>query len=164
MDVEIDDILKIRLKNIYDVEDDLSNLYDILNQYKALHKIHNKILDTRGKFIKDALNEQALGFGYFDEARINLKTIVTMLEHYTKHQRSIQFKKIRNKEPKAITEREVNILVDAEPIVMKYLKMHREANEIYEKFISISESFRQRGFVLNNLTKIYESELDKVIL
>lgn len=157
-------ILKVKLKSIYDLNDDHSNLDDILEQYRLLAKGSKKLLDLKGKDLLTAQREQATHFQFYDEARINLKTIMDYYESLVKHVRGVTYKKIVSSSSKDLPDRAINSQIDADPNYIGEYRTYLTIREVYEKFQSIIDSYKQRGYSLNNIVRAIEHSFQDTIL
>ena len=151
---EILDILKrIRLKTFYDLEDDCSNLDAILKPYGQIADQAPKLLAMRGKEVEEVLTNHASEFGFYDECRCSLKLLLDYFKALHTHERGVEYRKIVEKNPKALNDRAIHSLIDSQEHILFRLHQVLRITELYNRFDGILDSFRQRGWTLNNYTK-----------
>lgn len=147
------------MKTIHDLENDYSNLYDILKWFNKRYDQCHKILHLKGKSLADANAEQSAYAAYYSELRANIKIIYEFFEMDVKRVRGELYKNILDHEPKDIPDRGIHAQVDANPKYVQAYKRFLDVKEVYEKYIDLPEKFKQRAFSLRNLTDIAVNEL-----
>jgi hypothetical protein len=149
--------------NIFDkiskVKQDLTNLQPVLNSIKDDLKDREKDIKVKGKTVQDANSEQPALFGYYDEIRVCVKLIHSYLEFQMIKQKAVVYKYISENSQYDYGERAKDTLISDDP---KYtdLKMKQlEVEEVLLLATSICETFVQRGYSLNNITKAIVAEV-----
>jgi len=160
------DILKSKTRRcgFSDIKDDGSNLDKILDEYRMIAKIASKLLNPYGKEVGEIINGHASEFEFFQECHGNLKSIIEYYMEYLKHERGKEYEKIMAREPRSIQNTSINSLIDSKThIVQMSLNVHK-VRDVYDRFDGIMESYRQRGYQINNYTKHTELGTLKTVL
>lgn len=152
------------MSRIADLGNKLENVVNVLIEYDDQLMGYEDNLRVKGKTLEYALKEQASWYAYYNQRRIELKTIISFLE--------LKLKKIRgefyvqyneNYNPK-LGDRAIDRYIDREPEVEKMNLFLLEAHEILERYDMILDAFNRRGFVLRDVTasrvnEVYDSSL-----
>ncbi len=135
---------------------------DLLKIYEAEYDDFEERLRLEGKTLGVANRENASWMSYYDERRIEIRSVTKWLE--------IDLARVKAKLYKNLTEgydvdlgqrdKETYIAGEQEYIVRKIALL--EVQELYEKYESAVEAFRQRGYQLRNLTELKIASLDMV--
>ena len=97
---------------------------------------------------------------FYDEKRSELKSIVDFVEKKVDAVRGKLLRKYIENYTRDISDRMREKLVDAEP---EYIGMHEiylEAKEVYDKYVSIMDAFKLRGFALRDVTALRINKLE----
>lgn len=134
---------------------DLSNLQDVLTFYDAQMKGFSKHLALDSKELSFAMMEQPTWFARYDQIRAELKSIHNFLDFWCDQIVVRKMKELVKTLSKTHGDTTLKEMAKDNP---EYRDMHTALLEIEERYLkanSIVESFSQRGFSINNLTKIY---------
>ena len=151
------------MTRISDLGKNLENLPDLFLEYNDALKDINSILLIKGKSIKNA-NRDAQEQYFYDQKRVELKSIVDFLEMRIKSIRSKLFRSLTEHNPRELTERSKERYIDSEPEFLEAQQIYFEMKELYEKYLSINESFKARGYAMNNITKAIIASVEEVEL
>ncbi len=149
--------------NIFDkiskVKKDLTNLQPVLDSIKDDLKDREKDIKVKGKTVLDANSEQPALFGYYDEIRTCVKLINSYLELQIAKKKASVYKYITENSAYDYGERAKETLVyeDAGYVDLKAKQL--EVEEVLALVTSVCESFVQRGYSLNNITKSVVAEV-----
>lgn len=133
-----------------------------------LEQTRKEILDfdenikIQGKRIETANVEQASWQAYYDERKVRIKSLLDYYDMKTKEARGNSFKLISSSNSKGYTERSIERLIDTDPTYLKYYRIYLEVKELYTYLDSMSEQFRNRSFLLNNIVKIRIAGLEDI--
>jgi hypothetical protein len=132
----------------------------------ALNKIknHKDHLSIKGKNIEVANVEQASYLAYYDEIRVDLKSLLAYYEVKVKEAKAAAWKLINDMSKMDHSDREKDILVNNNPSYQKVQRIYLEVKEMYDTLDSICEQFRNRAFTLNNIVKIRVAALEDITL
>lgn len=106
--------------------------------------------------------EHASWFAYYDEIASELKYTVDFIEMIENQVRGEIFKYIKDNSQKAYTDSAINMVVDANPDFLEVHETLLMAQEQYSKCHKVVKAFEQRSYMLNNIVKIREKELQHV--
>lgn len=133
---------------------DLSNLDEILRDYDACMRGYEKRLKIDMKTYAKANAEQAGWIAYYSEIHDELDVMCKDMDTRVKIARAAVGIKLEKASAKKYTEKEMSRHEDSDPTVIKTLKALRELEERKKKFETIVAAFSQRGYTLNNMTRI----------
>lgn len=145
------------LDQIAAIRKDLSNMMPILNSIRLLLMQGKDDVKIAGKTLRRANIEQPAHYGYYDEIRVHLQTLVNYIEIRIAQRRGVVLK-LLTEESYDHGERVKEKLVDDDDgyIDLKLKKL--EAEEILEMAKSLCKQFEQRGYTLNNITRLAVAE------
>lgn len=143
---------------------DFKNLVSILDRYDEKLKDWKTHLKIDGKNIESANIEQASWLAYYDEIKIELKTLVDFMDMKIKEIRGKVTNMILNKSSEIHNEKTRERLIDCDPDYIKMYQISLEVKEIYSLADSIVNQFIQRGYILTNLVRIRTSDIQDVTL
>jgi hypothetical protein len=136
------------------IKPDLSNLDEVLKEYDACLRGYEKCLKVDMKTYAKANSEQAGWLAYYSEIQDELDIMFKDMETRVKVARGQAAIKLEKVASKKYTEKETGYHVDVDPMVNKTIKAMREIEERKKKSETIVAAFSQRGFTLNNMTRI----------
>ena len=142
----------------------LKNLPEILEGYETKLQGWQDNVKIDGKNIEAANIEQASWLAYYDEIKVELRTLVEYLEMKEKEVRGRLTMEIIKNASLDHNERTRERLIDAEP---EYIRMHSNfllAGEVYRMADMIVNQFLQRAYALNNLVKIRVAQIQDITL
>lgn len=121
-------------------------------------------LAIEGKTLQEACVENSVWFAYYDERRIEVNS---MLKFMLAEMEAIKGKVIKN-----LTEgyrvslgiREKEFYLANDPEFKEARKIYLQVEEIRDKFVSITEAFKNRGYDLRNITNARVAALENTLL
>ncbi len=144
---------------------------------KKIEKVAERILEASnnldgwednlaidGKNLEVCCIQHASHLAYYDEIAAEMKYTVDFVEMVESQVRGELFKHIKDTMQKAYTDSSIQLVIDANP---DYLEVHEillMAQEQYIKAVKIVKAFEQRSYMLNNIVKIREKELEHVVI
>lgn len=149
---------------LYSIKDNLANVAKVITEYeKHLNDVEEN-LRIKGKRLESANVEHASWLVFYDQKRVELYAIYKYME--------MQVERVRGKLWKSYTEDYGHILsqkdkeqyINSEPAYLNMNELYLEIKELHGKYESIVDSYKARGFALNNITKIKISEASEYIL
>lgn len=148
------------MSRIPDLGKDLCKLPDILAEYEnefneALTriKIDNKTLAVANK-------ENPSWLLFYSARRSELYVILKYIESQVERTRGKLFKSYTESSSRDLSDRAKDKYIDQETAYLNKHELYLEIKELYDKFDSVVEAFRARGFALNNLTKLRIADLE----
>jgi hypothetical protein len=157
-------LFKRKLKSFYDLEEDGSNLDKILSEYEKIAEFSKHLLTLEGKTLQYAAAQQPKDFTFYLECKSNLKSILDYYEAQLKYLHAQLHRKIRENDPKDMTEKEINSKITCHDSYRDLLYEVLKIKDIHERYSGIIEAYRTRGYSLNNITKGLEIEASNIIL
>lgn len=143
---------------------EFKNLPEILEAYeKRMHGWEDNV-KIDGKNIEAANIEQASWLAYYDQVKVELRTLVNFLEMKEKEMRGKLTRQVIDHSSMDINERTRERMIDAEP---EYIRIHSNyilADEVYRTADMITNQFLQRAYALNNLVKIRVASIQDITL
>jgi len=135
---------------------------ELLKIYEEEYDGFDDKLTMEGKTIGVANRENASWLSYYDERRIEIGSVAKWLEMDLARVKAKLYKNITEGYDFNLTEagKQTYIAGEQEYIVRRTALL--EVQELYEKFESAVESFKQRGYQLRNLTELKIAQLDMV--
>lgn len=139
---------------VHKIAPDLSNLTTVLNEYDAWMKGYEKNIKVDMKTYAKANSEQAGLLAYYSEMHNELEIMHKDMEMRTKVARANAMNKVHKRSDRNYTETQLKIIIDADPDVTAMATAAREIEERQKKSETIVNALHQRGFTLNNMTRI----------
>ena len=136
------------------IQDDLSNLDEVLGEYDGCLRGYVKALKIDMKTYAKANSEQAGWIAYYSELHDELDVMFKDMETRIKIARAKAAIKIEKVSSKKYTEKEMSRIEESDPTVIITGKAAREIEERKKKFETVVSAFSQRGYTLNNMTRI----------
>lgn len=134
---------------------------EVYNQYLQPFKID---LQIKGKSIERANVEQASLLSYYDERRVELRAIMQYLEMNLEKVYGRKWKQYTENYNRELSPKDKEQYIKHDPEYITHREIFIEVEELYKQFESAVESFKARGYALNNITKIKVSQVSDVIL
>ncbi|MGI0076430.1 MAG: hypothetical protein ACREAU_03385 [Nitrosopumilaceae archaeon] len=135
------------------IDRDPEKILDLIKDYQAeLAVVHNDI-EISGKTLEAANKEQASLLYFYDSRRVELDTIVKLLDAKVQAVRGRLYKSYTETYTRTLGERAKDKYIDQEPEFWKFFQIYLEVQELHLKYKSIVEVFLNRGFSLANITK-----------
>lgn len=149
---------KLREDNIDDFID------DILKEFDVRIKNWKKDVSIKNKNIQIANVEQPSFLAYYDEIKVDLKSLIDYYDMRVKQIRSEALQTLNKHSTKDYGPSEKEKIIDSDPKFLKYKRIYLEINEMHNLLCSISEQFKSRAFTLNNIIKIRTASLEDITL
>ena len=152
------------MSRINDLGENNQNLPEIIDEYQTVLDQAKSNIQISGKRIDVANVEQASWLAYYDERRVELRTLDKWLEGEVARVRGRLFKSLTENNARDLSDRAKEKYIDTEVAYQNMNAVYLEVHEMYELFMSIVEAFRARGFALNNITRLKVAQVDDVQL
>jgi len=150
------------MSKIAELGQNYENLPNILEVYEENLSHAASQLDITGKKLEMANSENSAWLHYYDQRRVELRTLVKFFEAEEERIRGSLFKSYKENYSRALGEREINKYIDNEG---KYIYIHSlliEVEEVYEQYQSTVNAFISRNYALSNITKLRVAQLEYV--
>jgi hypothetical protein len=150
---------------IEELSDDLSNLDTIIATYSSvLDRELKQDVSLKNKTIQFCNEEQPSLFSYYDQLRVEIEILNDFLEIKVKESRMKAIRFILEKSDKTYGERMLEKMADDHPTYIQMQKRALKVKELYLKARSAVDSFSQRGYALNNITKIRVAAIQDTVI
>ena len=117
-----------------------------------------------GKNLEVCCIQHASHLAYYDEIAVELKYTLDFVDMVEKEVRGTLLKHMKDSFQKEYTGSSIQKVIDANPDYLEVHELYLIVQEQYDKARSIVRAFEQRSYVLNNLVKIREKELEHVVV
>lgn len=144
--------------------ENFSNIVEILNNYDEKLKNWKKHLVLEDKNIEKANIEQISYLAYYDEIKVELKTLLDFFDMKVKEIRGKVLTLILNKSRLDVQEKSRERMIDSDPQYIKIYQIYLEIKEVYSLADSIVQQFRDRAFALDKLVKIHIAGIQDITL
>lgn len=134
---------------------DFSNLEKFIKVYTTVVEEAISDISLNNKPLGIANREQSSRKYYYSSVRAEIKTISETAETHLRFYKSVLYKKIYEESNKNLSERAIERFIETDEKYNEYLGYVREIKEMYEKIDAVVDAFEQRGYSLNNLTKLF---------
>lgn len=147
------------------IQDDLSAIPDALNWYiQELDSAH-KIIDISGTLM--SANQNQPGFiAYYDAMHTDLDSILELVQQKYKILRANALRSIADNPPTNVklSVSDIKLLAECDPEVVTFEQIVNEVKYVYRQYSSLLKALEQRGYTLNNITKIRIAGLEEVLI
>lgn len=152
------------MSRLQDLGKDAEKLSEVLEEYeKALDGVE-KIIEIKGKKLEHANRENPAWQLFYDQKKIELYTIVKYLELQVNRVRGKAFIRYTETYNRELSDRAKDKYIDNEAAVLAWNELYLEAKELYDKYASVVDAFKTRGYALNNITKIRVVSMEETIV
>ena len=140
------------------------NLPKVLAEYDSALDDVEELIKIKGKKLEGANMENPTWASYYDQKRIELKTLTDFFDMEVARVRGKLFRNYKEKSGYSLNERETNQYVNNEEAYLNMYQMYLEVKEMLDKYKAVVDAFTTRGYALNNITKIRVASLEDVLL
>lgn len=151
-------------KKAKDLKERYKNLPDILATYDKELINSEQDLAVKGKSLENANKENPALFAYYDQRRLELKTLVDFMENQVQRTRGQLFRSLTENNNRELSDRAKNQYIDGEQAYLDIYEIYLEVKDLYQQYDSVVEAFKLRGYALKNITEIRVAQLDNVVL
>lgn len=142
----------------------LDQLIKTIQQYDEDAEEAKKHLEIKGKTLRVANQENPSWLMYYDQQRIAAYKLMKVLSTEIAKTRGRLYKQYTENYSVDLGDRGKEQYINTEPEYLEVQELFLECQELHDKFSSIVEAFRARGFALNNITKAVVAEVQDYIL
>ena len=135
-------------------------LPDILDQFKKDLEPAKEQVNNDGKLLETCLSKNSALMHYYDERRIRLHSLVKFFRMEVDRVRGEKYKQYNENYSRSITIQMMNKYIDAEPAYLEIYQILIEIEEVYEDYVSVVDTFKQRHYELTNMTKLRIANLE----
>lgn len=150
---------------IDDLSEDLSNLDTIIATYTSvLNRELKQDVELKNKTIQLCNQEQPSLYSYYDQLRVEIEILNDFLEIKVKEAKMKAIRTILDKSDKTYSVSMLERMADDHPAYMQTQRKALKTKELYMKARSAVASFEQRGYALNNITKIRVAAIQDTVI
>lgn len=149
---------------IFDVQDDLKNIPDILDRYEAALDGYEQALEIKGKNLEKANVENPSWLAYYDQRRIELNSIYKFVDMKLEEVKSKLWKAYTENYSRELTSRDKDQYIKRETSYLNVYQVLLTVEELQKKYTSVVEAFQARGYALRNITSIRVASMEDVVL
>lgn len=152
------------MSRVLDLGKNFERLPDVLDEFESELDGVEKSIAIEGKRLEAANREQSVWLHYYDQKRIELHTLVKYMELQVSKVRGKLFRSYTEAHQRELSDRAKDKYIDNEQSYLDMYEIYLEIKELYDKYQSVVDAFQQRGYSLNNITKIRVASLEDVEL
>ena len=152
------------MSRIPDLGTKFAKLPSVLAEYDSALDDVEELIRIKGKKLEGANMENPTWQSYYDQKRIELKTLTDYMDMEVARVRGKLFRSYKEGHSRELNERETNQYVNNEEAYLNMYQLYLEVKEMLEKYKAVVDAFTTRGYALNNITKIRVASLEDVIL
>lgn len=152
------------MSKIADLGNNLQNIPSVLYEYEQALEGIEDVLRIKGKKLEQANVENAAWQHYYDQKRLELKTIVDYLEARVDQVKGRLFKSYTETSPRELSDRAKTQYINNEKAYLDMYELYLEAKEVHAKYNTAVEAFTSRGYSLNNIVKLRVASLEDVVI
>lgn len=128
-----------------------ANLPNIIAAYQDELLLARDRLQIKGKSYATAQHEQCSWPIFYDQKKVELKTLVKFFEARVAATRGKLVKQYNEQSNRVLGERMMQSYIDNEPDYLMIYELYLEVNELHEQFQAVCDSFTKRGFALRGI-------------
>jgi hypothetical protein len=152
------------LSRIPDLGEGFKNIANVLSDFDIALDDADAILKIEGKSLERANKENPAWQAYYDQKRIELKTLLEYMEMQVQRTRGRLFKSYTETYPRELSDRAKDKYIDNEEAYLTIYEIYLEVKEMYNRYQAVVDAFTSRGYALNNITKIRVASLEDVMM
>jgi len=140
-------------KKAKELKDRFKNLPNILLKYNTELENARDFVRLKGRTLVEANRENASQYAFYDERRIELKTLVDYVDSQVQRVRGQLFRNFTEQYNREISDRAKDKYIDSEQAYLDIYEIYLEVKETYEQYCSVVEAFKLQGYALRNITE-----------
>jgi hypothetical protein len=140
-------------KKAVNLKDRFKNLPSILAEYDEALEEAEPYLTLKGKTLVEANRENASRYAFYDERRVELKTLVEYIESQVQRVRGQLFRGFTEQYNRDLSDRAKDKYIDSEQAYLDIYEIYLEVKEMYDQYSSVVEAFKLQGYALRNITE-----------
>jgi hypothetical protein len=153
-----------RLGDIGTAESHYAELAALIIEYDEYLDEADANSNIKGKTLKKAAEEQVAWYGFYDQKRIEVRTIVKYFDMEVERVRGKLFRNFKETHSRELGEREINQYINNEPAYLRTRELQLEVDELYQRYIAVVENWKNRGFIIGHLTRAHVAQVEDAIL
>ena len=146
------------------LRDNLANIATIVEVYEQELDEFKEHLRLKGKNLVQANQEQPAWLVYYDVKRSELKIVVDFMESQVMKVKGKLWKDYTENYSRDLQTKDKEQYINNEPSYLTMLQLYLEAKELYDKYVAVVDSFKARGYALNNITRLVSSDSSEYMI
>lgn len=147
-----------------DLKERFKNLPDLLATYDSELKNAEQDLAIKGKSLENANKENPSLYSFYDERRLELKTLVDFMDNQVARTRGRLWRTFTENNNRELSDRSKDKYIDGEQAYLDIYEIYLEVKDLQQQYESVVEAFKLRGYALKNITEIRVASLENVLL
>lgn len=149
---------------IFDVDDDLKNIPELLFKYEDALEGHEENLKIKGKNLEKANVENPSWLAYYDQRRIELHSLARFVEMKLDQTKGKLWKMYTENYSRELAARDKDQYIAREAEYLKVYQVLITVEELLKKYSSVVDAFQNRGYALRNITSLRVATMEDVVL
>lgn len=152
------------MSRISDLGKEFKNIPTVLAEYEAALEGVEDILNLKGKTLEQANKENPSWQVYYDQKKIELKTVVDYMELQVQRVRGRLFKSYTETYQRDLSDRAKEKYIDHEEKYLTVYEIYLEVKDLYNRYQSVVEGFTARGYALSSITRARVADVQDHLL
>jgi hypothetical protein len=136
------------------VKKDISNIDKIIPIYQEYLVEADEMLKLSGKRIDQANAEHSGWANYYHEKEVEVKHIKEYMHMKLQEVHGTLWQKYTEKMDRMLAQKDKEEYIRRDPNYLNVLEYVLKINELHDQFLRVNTGFTQRGYSLNNLTRL----------
>lgn len=149
---------------ILEVKSDMSNLPQILQRYENYLSDVSANLALKGKPIGEANSEQPAWLVYYDQKKVELKSILNLVEMHVERIKGGLWEKFTEVHSRELSSRDKDAYIKKDVNYLNAYQLLLCVQELYDKYDAVVEAFVARGFSLRNITNLRVAQVENGLI
>jgi len=142
---------------------DVTALVDFLDYCEAEYEKGKEKLRVSGELQKEAASQPAW-LGRYDELRAELKALRNYYDGKAKRVRGSLYREYLEKYARALQKQDIEQYINSDKRWQSADDLYQEIAVIYEKFESLVEAFRSKGWMISHIVKLRSAGLEDALI
>jgi hypothetical protein len=149
---------------IGDASRDQTKIVDYLLTAQAQLEAAGPVFDLNGRKLEEMCKNHAHHLVYYDQIRINLKSLLELMETKRNTIESKLWRKYNEGYQRALSSRDIQAYIAGEPEYVAASEMILEINNVKEQAQAVVKAIEDMGWMLSHMTKLRVAEMQDAIL
>lgn len=136
------------------IKKDIKNIDKVILVYKEDLQDADKLMVLKDKRIDIANAEQSGWANYYHDKEVEIRHIQEYMQMKLQEIHGMLWSKYTEKMNIILSAKDKEEYIKHDPLYLNMLEEVLKINELHNQFVRVNKSFEQRGYVLNNLTRL----------
>ena len=146
------------------VRENIANVPAALDYYNQLLSRAEHDINLKNKSLQQANVEQVSYLAYYDQIKVDLKSIHDHIELMVNKVKGQRWREFTEKSSIDLTARDKENYINQDANYCTHLELYLVVKEVYTRASSIVDTFINRGYALNNITRARCSDVHDSLL